>query len=162
MVILLWSSTILLVGLGSGALVCFMMRCRMEEAVARERSALGELRSGLIVQRQSLQRAIIDAKAEVKRAAFDEFLNEFRVEQKYYIRKSKVFFLTKQTLVMRERILFRNLPLSDWVEHAMTLEEKVGSRFSLPAPVLEALAAPWPLDAPPAVANTTLPAITAG
>jgi hypothetical protein len=30
--------------------------------------------------------------------------------------------------VVRERILFRNLPLSNWVEHSVTLEESVGGR----------------------------------
>jgi hypothetical protein len=142
MTILLWVSMTALVAAGSGTLVCFMMRCRMDEAIAHERSALGELRSALMVQRQTFERAISDAKAEAKRVAFDDFLNDFRVEQKYYVRKSKLLFLNKETLVLRERILFRNLPLSDWVEHAITLEETAGARLSLPGPSMEAIAAP--------------------
>jgi hypothetical protein len=111
---------------GSALLICFMMRCRIEEAIAREKGALAEMQSAVVVQRQRLESAIDDAKAEARRLAFDEFLNDFRVEQRQHVRKSRLFFMTKQTLVLRERILFRNLPLSDWVEHNMTLEETAG------------------------------------
>ncbi len=51
------------------------------------------------------------------------------MEQRQYLRKSRVFFMGKQTLVVRERILFRNLPLSNWVEHTVTLEENVGTPY---------------------------------
>ena len=117
---------------GSALLICFMMRCRMDEAVAHERSALAELQSALVVQRDRLESAICDAKAEARRAAFDEFLNDFRVEQRQYVRKSRLFFMNRQTLVLRERILFRNLPLSNWVEQTITLDESVGTAFPLP------------------------------
>src|SRR5580704_16833123 len=124
---------------GSALLVCFMMRCRMEEAGAQERGALATLQSALVAQRDRLESAIHDAKAEAKRAAFDEFLSDFRVEQRQYVRKSRLFFMNKQTLVVRERILFRNLPLSSWVEHSVTLEESVGGAFSTPGLTIEAM-----------------------
>ncbi len=90
------------------------------------------------MQRQRLESAISDAKAEAKRLAFDEFLNDFRVEQRQYVRKSRLFFISRQTLVVRERILFRNLPLSDWVEHSVALEESVGGAFSVQGLTIEA------------------------
>ena len=139
MAILLWIFVPGFTAAGSALLVCFMMRCRMDEAVARERGALAELQSALIVQRQTLESAICDAKAEAKRLAFDEFLNDFRVEQRQYVRKSKVFFMNRQTLVLRERILFRNLPLSNWVEHSVTLEESVGPAYSAHGLTIEAM-----------------------
>jgi CRISPR/Cas system CMR subunit Cmr6 (Cas7 group RAMP superfamily) len=97
--------------------------------VARERCGLAELQSALVVQRDTLESAIYDAKAEAKRAAFDDFLNDFRVEQRQYVRKSRLFFVNKQTLVLRERILFRNLPLSNWIEQTITLDETVGAPY---------------------------------
>src|SRR5579871_892629 len=106
---------------GAALLICFMMRCRIDEAIAKERGALAELQSALLVQRERMQEAIHDARAEARRAAFDEFLNEFRVEERRYIRRTRMLFLNRQTLVVRERILFRNLPLSDWVEQNITL-----------------------------------------
>jgi len=139
MQILLWIFVPGFTATGAALLICFMMRCRMEEAVARERGALAELQSALVVQRETLENAISDAKAEAKRAAFDEFLNDFRVEQRQYVRKSRVFFMNRQTLVVRERILFRNLPLSNWVEHAITLEENVGAPYSTPGLTMDAI-----------------------
>ena len=128
----------ILTGAGSALLVWFMMRCRMEEAVVRERCGLAELQSALVVQRETLESAIYDAKAEAKRAAFDDFLNDFRVEQRQYVRKSRMFFTRKQTLVLRERILFRNLPLSNWVEQTITLDETVGAPSLAHGPAIEA------------------------
>ena len=130
MVILLWIFVLGFTAPGAWLSICFMMRCRMDEAIARERGALAELQSALVVQRQTLESAISDAKAEARRVAFDEFLSDFRVEQRQYVRNSRLFFMNKQTLVLRERILFRNLPLSNWVEHSMTLEESVGAAYS--------------------------------
>ena len=130
MAILLWIFVPGFTAAGAALLICFMMRCRMDEAIARERGALAELQSALIVQRRTLESAISNAKAEAKRVAFDEFLNDFRVEQRQYVRKSRLFFMSRQTLVLRERILFRNLPLSNWVEHSVTLEESVGPAYS--------------------------------
>lgn len=126
MATLLWMSLLAITAAGGALLICFMMRWRTDEAIARERGALAELHSALLVQRDTLGNAIRDARAEAKRAAFDEFLNDFRVEQRQYVRKSRLFFMNKQTLVLRERILFRNLPLSHWVEHTITLDESVG------------------------------------
>jgi hypothetical protein len=130
MAILLWIFVPGFTAAGAALLICFMMRCRMDEAIANERGALAELQSALVTQRQRLESAITDARAEAKRAAFDEFLNDFRVEQRQYVRRSRVFFASRQTLVVRERILFRNLPLSNWVEHSVTLEETVGAAFA--------------------------------
>src|SRR5271165_1648566 len=130
MAILLWIFMPGFTAAGAALLICFMMRCRMDEAVARERGALAELQSALVVQRETLESAICDARNEAKRAAFNEFLNDFRVEQRQYLRKSRLFFMSKRTLFVRERILFRNLPLSNWVEHTVTLEENVGTAFS--------------------------------
>jgi hypothetical protein len=124
---------------GAALLICYMMRCRMDEAIAQERGALAELQSALVVQRQTLESAICDAKAEAKRAAFDEFLNDFRVEQRQYVRKSRIFFMSKRTLVLRERILFRNLPLSNWVEQTITLDESVGAAYPIPGLTIEAM-----------------------
>jgi len=139
MAILLWIFVPGFTAAGAALLICFMMRCRMDEAIARERGALAELQSALVAQRQTLESAISDARAAAKRAAFDEFLNDFRVEQRQYVRKSRLFFMSKQTLVVRERILFRNLPLSNWVEHTVTLEESVGAPYSAQSLTIEAM-----------------------
>ena len=139
MAILLWIFVPGFAAAGAVLLIVFMMRCRIDEAIAHERGALAELQSALVVQRDTLESAIHDARAEAKRAAFDEFLNDFRLEQRQYVRKSRLFFMSKQTLIVRERILFRNLPLSTWVEHSVTLEETVGAAYSTQGLAIEAM-----------------------
>jgi hypothetical protein len=62
--ILLWIFVPGFTAAGAALLICFMMRCRMDEAIAHERGALAELQSALVVQRQTLESAISDAKAE--------------------------------------------------------------------------------------------------
>jgi hypothetical protein len=139
MAILLWICVPGFTAAGAALLICFMMRCRMDEAIAHERGALAELQSALIVQRRTLESAICDTKAEARRMAFDEFLNDFRVEQRQYVRKSRLFFMNRDTLVVRERILFRNLPLCNWVEHTVTLEESVGRAHPTQGLTIEAM-----------------------
>ncbi|HLY18424.1 MAG TPA: hypothetical protein VKR61_14430 [Bryobacteraceae bacterium] len=139
MATLLWILVPGFTAAGSALLISFMMRCRMDEAIARERGALAELQSALVVQRDRLESAIYNAKVEARREAFEEFLNDFRVEQRQYVRKSRLFFMSKQTLVLRERILFRNLPLSNWVEQTITLDESVGTVFPSPSLTIEAM-----------------------
>jgi hypothetical protein len=142
MAILLWVLVLALLAAGSAWLICYMMRCTMEEAVAKERGALVELRAALKVQKKRLERAISDARAQAKREAFDEYFDDLKVEQQYYVRKSSLFFMSRKTLVLRERIMFRNLPLTKWVEQPMTLEENAGAGYIGKGVAIEASLAP--------------------
>jgi hypothetical protein len=58
-----------------------------------------------------------------KRLAMDEFMHDFRVEERSYARESKSLTASKKTMVMQERLFFRNIPLSNWIEHEMIVEE---------------------------------------
>ena len=53
--------------------------------------------------------------------AFDAFLMDFRVEERRYLRENKSHFMNRRSVVMQERLYFRNIPLSNWVEHEMPL-----------------------------------------
>jgi hypothetical protein len=53
----------------------------------------------------------------------DDFIADIRVEERHYIREHKAFFLTRKCVVRQERIFFRNLPLSNWIEQEMPFEE---------------------------------------
>jgi hypothetical protein len=52
-----------------------------------------------------------------------EFLADIRIEERHYIREHKVLFMNRKLMVRQERIFFRNIPLSNWIEHEMPLEE---------------------------------------
>src|ERR1035438_8865161 len=66
-----------------------------------------------------------NAEDAIRRKAMDEFLADIHVEERHYTREQKVLFMHKRMLVRQERIFFRNIPLSSWVEHEMPLEEGV-------------------------------------
>ena len=51
------------------------------------------------------------------------FLDEITVEQRHYTRENRLLMKHRKSLVLQERIFFRNLPLSDWIEHEIVLEE---------------------------------------
>jgi len=63
--------------------------------------------------------------AQGYKQALDEFLKDFRVEERSYVRETKSLEEAKRSMIMQERLFFRNIPLSDWVEHEMVVE--VGS-----------------------------------
>jgi hypothetical protein len=121
----LWITLPFLVAAGSAVLSYFVMQSRMEVAVAKEREA----HSGTLAKLKALEDSIPDklrlAEETAQRKAFDQFLMDFRVEERRYLRESKSHFANRRAIVMQERLFFRNIPLSNWVEHEMPLEEGV-------------------------------------
>ena len=45
------------------------------------------------------------------------------VEQRHYTRENKLLFQNRKALVLQERIFFRNIPLSNWIEHEIILQD---------------------------------------
>jgi hypothetical protein len=120
---LLWILLPGFVAVGSGLLAFFVMQSRMEVAVAKEREALAEARGALTAQKASMEDALRGAQEAARRQALDEFLGDVRIERRQYLRQSKLLFLHRKCLVLQERIFFRNIPLSNWVEHEIMVEE---------------------------------------
>lgn len=120
---LLWILLPGFVAVGSALLAWFIMQSRMEVAVAREREALAEARGALEAQKKAMDDALRGAEEAAKRRALDEFLSEMRVEERHYVREHKLLFMNRKSLVMQERIFFRNIPLSNWIEHELLIEE---------------------------------------
>jgi len=120
---MLWIGLPILVSVGSGAMAYYVMKARMEAAIAGERAALADARARFEWQAKTLEETVRASQEAAKRQAFDEFLADLRVEERHYLREQKALFLTKKSLVLQERIFFRNIPLSSWVEHEMPVEE---------------------------------------
>jgi hypothetical protein len=118
----LWSA---LCAIGSGLLVYFVMQSHMEVVLSKQREELAAARATLAAQRESLENSLKTAEESTRRKAMDEFLADIRIEERHYTRAHKVLFMSRKMLVRQERIFFRNIPLSDWVEHEMALEEGV-------------------------------------
>jgi hypothetical protein len=131
---LLWILLPGFVAVGSGLLAWFVMQSRMdvklaqqEIDLAQQRETLAEERGTLTAQRQAiesqLETAIRAAEESARRQAFDNFLTELKVEQRHYTRENRLLTHSRHTLILQERMYFRNIPLSDWIEHEISLDD---------------------------------------
>jgi hypothetical protein len=120
---LLWICLPVLVAAGSALLAFYIMQARLDVAVAKEREAVSEARIMLESHKKTMEETIKATEEHAKRKALDEFLADVRTEERHYVRENKMLFMHKKSLVLQERIFFRNIPLSNWVEHEMVVEE---------------------------------------
>jgi hypothetical protein len=70
-----------------------------------------------------MQETIRATEEAVRRQALDDFLADVRVEERHYVREHRQLFLNRKSVVLQERLFFRNIPLSNWVEHEVMIEE---------------------------------------
>ena len=122
---LLWLFLPVFVAGGSALLSFYIMHAKLEVAVSKERETLAVAEATIHSQKVMMEERIRATEESVKRAALDEFLKDFRVEERSYVRDTKSLDEAKRSMIMQERLFFRNIPLSDWVEHEMVIE--VGS-----------------------------------
>ncbi|MBV8816961.1 MAG: hypothetical protein JO022_01320 [Acidobacteriaceae bacterium] len=128
---LIWVLLPVFVAAGSALLSYSIMHAKMEVAVARERATLAEAHACINTYRITMEERIRAAEEETRRKALNEFMQDFRVEERHYVRENKSSSNRRKTMVLQERLYFRNIPLSNWVEHEMTMED-----YSDPNPVL--------------------------
>jgi hypothetical protein len=124
---LLW---ILLPGfaaVGTGLLAWFVMQSRMDVALAQQRERLAEQRGALEAERNAVRDsvaiAVHAAEERAQRMALDNFLAELKVEQRHYTRENRLLLHNRRSVVLQERMCFRNLPLSTWIEHELPVED---------------------------------------
>jgi flagellar biosynthesis regulator FlaF len=120
---LLWILLPVFVSAGTALLCYSIMQAKLEVAVAREREALAEVRAVLNASKATMEEKIRATEEKAARKAMDQFLADLRVEERHYVRESKSLFVSKKAMVLQERLYFRNIPLSNWVEHEMVVEE---------------------------------------
>src|ERR1035438_8857123 len=126
---LLWILLPGFVAVASGLLSWFVMQSRMEVALAQQRERLPESRGALEAERNavrdSVEIAVHAAEERAHRHALDTFLGELKVEQRHYTRENRLLLHNHRSVVLQERMCFRNLPLSDWIEHEIPLDDGV-------------------------------------
>lgn len=120
----LWVLLPVFVAAGSALLSYLIMQARMEVAVAKERVQLAEAQASIQTYKVTLEERIRATEVETRQRALNEFMQEFRVEERHYIRENKSSTSRRKTMVTQERLFFRNLPLSNWVEHELIMEEE--------------------------------------
>ncbi len=120
---MIWMFLPIFTAMGSALLAFYIMQAKLEVAIAKEREALIETKAALNSQEQHTEAKLKAVEESTRRKSMDDFLADFRVEERHYMRENKSLFLTRKSMVLQERLYFRNLPLSNWVEHEMTVEE---------------------------------------
>ena len=115
------------VAIASGLLSWFVMQSRMEVKLAEQRETLAELRGQIKAEKESMELSVASAakiaEEMAKREAFDRFLGELKVEKRHYTRENRMLMNSRKSLVLQERMYFRNIPLSDWIEHEIMIDE---------------------------------------
>ncbi len=119
----LWIFLPIFVDTGSALLAFCLMQARMEVALAQERAASADLRASVTQNERIVEERVKAAEEAAQRRALDQLLEEFRVEERHYVRESKSLFLNRKSMVVQERLFFRSIPLSNWIEHEMVVEE---------------------------------------
>jgi hypothetical protein len=109
----------------TAGLMYFIMQSHMELRLAKQREELAGAQATLAAKREALEISVKNAEDSIRSKAMDDFLADIRVEERHYTREHKVLFMRRKILVRQERIFFRNIPLSNWVEQEMPLEEGV-------------------------------------
>jgi hypothetical protein len=108
---------------GTGLVTYFVMHSRSQVLLSKQREELAAARAELAVRKETILESLKHVEDATRRQALDDFLAEIRVEERSYVREHKAFFLTRKSLIRQERIFFRNIPLSNWVEQEMPFEE---------------------------------------
>jgi hypothetical protein len=124
---LLWILLPGMAAVASGVLAWFIMQSRMDVKLAEQRERLAQERGSLEAERAALETsmtsAVRAAEEQARRQALDNFLNELTVEQRHYTRENRMLLHNRKCLVLQERIYFRNIPLSDWIEHEIVVDD---------------------------------------
>jgi hypothetical protein len=123
---LLWILLPVFIAAGSALLSYFVMQSRMDVAIAREREVLAEARAETRLQKNTMEERVKATEQEARRKALDDFMQDFRIEERHYFRENTSDSVRQKSMVLQERLYFRNIPLSNWVEHEMLVEEHGG------------------------------------
>lgn len=108
---------------GSALLSFYIMQARMEVALSKERESLAEANAMLNANKVTLEERVRATEESTRRRALDDFMQEFRVEERHYFRENKSAAAQTKSMILQERLYFRNIPLSNWVEHEMIVED---------------------------------------
>jgi hypothetical protein len=120
---MIWVLLPVFIAAGSAILSFYIMQARMEVAVAKERESLAEANAIINSNKITLEERTKATEEATRRRALDDFMQEFRVEERHYFRENKSSASQKKAMILQERLFFRNIPLSNWVEHEMIVED---------------------------------------
>lgn len=115
----LWIVMPLLIAGGASLVTAVLMQARTEAAVSRHRETLAEARAFLTTQHRAMEERVRATEETARRKALDEFMGDIRVEERQFFRESSSLMSRRKLLVVQERVCFRNIPLTGWVEREL-------------------------------------------
>jgi outer membrane murein-binding lipoprotein Lpp len=118
-----WIAVTVLVGCAAVAVTYAVARTRFDKSSASARQKLADALAALEAERNSFKETAQAIEEKTRRAALEEFLGDIRIEERHHVRENRLLFVHRKSLVVEERIFFRNIPLSNWVEHEVAIEE---------------------------------------
>jgi hypothetical protein len=106
---------------GAAMFTAILMHARMDAALARQREGLSEVRALLATQHRAMEERIRATEQEARRQALDDFLADVRVEERRFLQEGR------HVVLMQERVSFRNIPLTPWIEHEVPVGNLIAS-----------------------------------
>jgi hypothetical protein len=120
---LVWMFLPLFTATGSALLAFLIMQARMEVAVCKERQALAEAQATINSNERVLHEKVKAVEEETLRRSLDGLLADIHVEERHYVKESRSLLTNRKSMVLQERMYFRNIPLSNWVSNEFPVEE---------------------------------------
>src|SRR5271166_6562100 len=101
---MLWILLPVFIAAGSALLSYYIMQARMDVAIAREREVLAETRAEVRTQKSTMEERVKATEQEARRRALDDFMQDFRVEERHYFREHKSLAARKKSMILQERL----------------------------------------------------------
>jgi hypothetical protein len=142
---IVWIVMPILIATGAALVTAALMQARAEVAISRQREMLAEARALLATQHRTVEERVRAVEEATRRKALDEFMADLHVEERQYQRDAPSLLSRRKSLVVRERLCFRNVPLTSWVEREypnLTELAEAPSPPTEPQPVLVASSEP--------------------
>jgi len=109
----IWTALPFVVAAGAALLTAIVMNSRTEAALACQRAALAEVRALLATQHRAMEERVRATEEEARRRALNEFLADVRVDERRFLLEGR------NTMLLQERVSFRNIPLTPWVDREL-------------------------------------------
>ncbi len=117
-----------LIAAGAAAVTAVLMQAYAECLVSRQREKIAELRAVAAAQVRIEEERVRSAEEAARRKALDEIMADIRVEERQLARG--------RSLLVQERVFFRTIPLTGWIEHEIPAPAEPRAARALEAPRL--------------------------
>ncbi len=113
--------------LGLGVIVWYLGRMQMQVRWARKREADARCKVRIDLEQKIAEERTRATEESARCKAMDQFLSEIHVEERAYLRQRDIGTRRTRSVVVEERLYFRNLPMSNWTQQELTFYTASGA-----------------------------------